>query len=83
MQTIMEIGDAVYQGGSQHILHKYAKSDYSFQYSHMTLRGGDYQAMDTTGGILYAVVPLQRMGLQRTRTPGRTRPTTRGWSRSA
>jgi hypothetical protein len=54
MQTIMEIGDAVYQGGSQHILHKYAKSDYSFQYSHETLRGGDYQAMDTTGGILYA-----------------------------
>ena len=54
MQTIMEIGDAVYQGGSQHILHKYAKSDYSFQYSHMTLRGGDYQAMATTGGILYA-----------------------------
>jgi hypothetical protein len=54
MQSIMEIGDAVYQGGSQHILHKYAKSDYAFQYSHMTLRGGDYQAMDTTGGILYA-----------------------------
>ena len=54
MQTIMEIGDAVYQGGSQHILHKYAKSDYAFQRSHMTLRGGDFQTMAATGGILYA-----------------------------
>ena len=54
MQTIMEIGDSVYQGGSQHILHKYAKSDYAFQRGHMTLRGGDYQSMATTGGILYA-----------------------------
>jgi trimeric autotransporter adhesin len=53
-QTIMELGDSVYQGGAQHMLHKYAKSDYAFQYSHLTLRGGDYQAMAATNGILYA-----------------------------
>ena len=53
-QTIMEVGDSVYQGGSQHFLHKYAKSDYSFQRSHLTLRGGDFQSMSYTNGIVYA-----------------------------
>jgi hypothetical protein len=53
-QVILEVGDSVYQGGSQHFLHKYAKSDYSLQYSHLTLRGGDFQSAAYTGGILYA-----------------------------
>ena len=65
MQTIIEVGNDVYQGGSQHILHKYAKSDYAFEHSHMTLRGGDYQAMDDDRRHPLRRVPLQRLGLQR------------------
>jgi trimeric autotransporter adhesin len=53
-QAIMEIGDSVYQGGSQHFVHKYAKSDFSFQRGHLTLRGGDFQSLAATNGILYA-----------------------------
>ena len=53
-QVITEIGNSVYQGGSQHMLHKYNKSDYAFQYSHITLRGGDFQAATHSSDILYA-----------------------------
>ncbi|MGZ6997003.1 MAG: OmpL47-type beta-barrel domain-containing protein [Acidimicrobiia bacterium] len=53
--TIMEVGDHVYQGGSQHYLHSYARSDYSLERSHLTqATGGDFQAMALKDGILYA-----------------------------
>ncbi len=52
--TILEVGDKVYQGGSQHILHQYNRSDYAFERSHMTKFGGDFQAMAYKDGILYA-----------------------------
>ena len=81
-QTIMEVGDSVYQGGSQHFLHKYAKSDYSFQRSHLTLRGGDFQSMSYTNGILYASNHSQQLELHRTRTRGRHRRATAGSTRS-
>ena len=52
--TILEVGDKVYQGGSQHILHQYARDDYAFERSHMAKDGGDFQAMAVKDGILYA-----------------------------
>ncbi len=52
--TILEVGDKVYQGGSQHILHQYNRADYAFERSHMAKFGGDFQAMAYKDGILYA-----------------------------
>ncbi len=53
--TIMEYGDHVYQGGSQHYLHSYSKSDYTLERARITQNaGGDYQAMAVKDGILYA-----------------------------
>ncbi len=57
--TILEVGDKVYQGGSQHILHQYARDDYAFERSHMAKNGGDYQAMAVKDGILYAACHCQ------------------------
>lgn len=52
--TILEVGNKVYQGGSQHMLHQYNRADYAFERAHMTKEGGDYQAMAYHDGILYA-----------------------------
>lgn len=52
--TILEVGNKVYQGGSQHVLQQYNRSDYAFERSQMTKEGGDYQAMVSLDGILYA-----------------------------
>ena len=51
--TILEVGTKVYQGGSQHILHQYNKSDYGFERSHITKPGGDFQTLAYKDGILY------------------------------
>lgn len=53
-QTILEYGDTVFQGGSEHMVHKYTRDDYTFEGSHISRRGGDYQAMVVLDGILYA-----------------------------
>jgi chitodextrinase len=52
--VIIEDGDSVFQGGAQHFIHKYNRSDYSFVKSHLTKSGGDYQSGVVLNGILYA-----------------------------
>lgn len=54
LNTVLEVGDKVYVGGSQHVLHQYARSDMTFERSHLTKTGGDYQALAADDGILYA-----------------------------
>ncbi len=52
--TILEVGDHVYQGGSQHYFQSYAKSNYAFERQHTTQNaGGDFQSMAYKDGILY------------------------------
>jgi hypothetical protein len=51
--TILEVGDKVYQGGSQHFIHQYNRADYNFEFTHMTKNGGDYQAIAYRDGIIY------------------------------
>ncbi len=52
--AILEVGDHVYQGGSQHYLHSYARSNYAFEKGYITQNnGGDYQALAYKDGILY------------------------------
>lgn len=53
-QTIREIGDIVIQGGAQHMLHQYDRSDYTFRRGHMTIIGGDFQAIAVVGDTVYA-----------------------------
>ncbi len=50
----------MYQGGSQHYLQSYARSDYSFERGFITQNtGGDYQALAYKDGILYGGLPLR------------------------
>ena len=52
--TILEVGDHVYQGGSQHYLHSYARSNYAFEKGYITQNnGGDFQSLAYKDGILY------------------------------
>ena len=52
--AILEVGNHVYQGGSQHYLQSYARGDYSFERGFITQNtGGDYQALAVRDGILY------------------------------
>ena len=52
--AILEVGNHVYQGGSQHYLQSYARGDYSFERGFITQNtGGDYQALATRDGIVY------------------------------
>lgn len=53
-QTIMEIGDSVWVGGSEHILGKYDRDDFTFERSFTTSQGGDFQALGVVNGVVYA-----------------------------
>ena len=53
-QTILEVGDTVWQGGSEHILSQYARSDYARQSSNIARAGGDFQALTAANGVVYA-----------------------------
>jgi chitodextrinase len=53
-QTILEVGDTVWQGGSEHILSQYARSDYARQSSNIARAGGDFQALAAANGVVYA-----------------------------
>lgn len=53
-QTILEVGDAVWQGGSEHILSQYARSSYERQSSNIARAGGDFQALAAANGVVYA-----------------------------
>ena len=53
-QAVKENGDAVWLGGSQHILTKYARSDFARMRSHITRAGGDFQTIGIYDGVVYA-----------------------------
>jgi hypothetical protein len=53
-QAILEVGDRVIQGGAEHNLHMYQRADYHFVRSHITKRGGDFQAIAVVDGVVYA-----------------------------
>jgi len=53
--TVLENGNHVYLGGSQHYLHSYSRSDYTLERARITQNaGGDFQAMAMKDGVLYA-----------------------------
>lgn len=58
-QAIDEYGEDVWQGGSEHILSEYARSDYSRLHSYIARDGlngggGDFQAITEIDGVIYA-----------------------------
>jgi chitodextrinase len=53
-QIVKEYDDAVWVGGSQHILSKYNKADNARLTSSITRQGGDFQAMEIIDGVVYA-----------------------------
>lgn len=53
-QTVKEIGDTVWVGGSEHILSRYSKSDFTRLDSNITKSGGDFQEMAVVDGVVYA-----------------------------
>ncbi|GLY28696.1 fibrinogen-like YCDxxxxGGGW domain-containing protein [Kineosporia sp. NBRC 101731] len=52
-QTILEVGQDVWQGGSQHILSKYGRDAYNFISGNITRNGGDFQALAEKDGVIY------------------------------
>jgi chitodextrinase len=53
-QVVKEYDNAVWVGGSQHILSKYNKADNARLASSITRQGGDFQAMEIIDGVVYA-----------------------------
>ncbi len=81
--TILEVGNHVYQGGSQHYLHSYARSDYTFERGFITQNaGGDYQSLAYKDGILYGSCHCVTDYQFRTRPTSRRRGTIAGSTRS-
>jgi hypothetical protein len=52
--AVMEVGDSVVLGGSQHNLQQYRRSDRALLRSHITLPGGDSQALAVVHGQVFA-----------------------------
>lgn len=53
-QAILEVGDSVWQGGSEHNTQAYSKADYSLQRSFVAQNaGGDTQALAVIDGTVY------------------------------
>ena len=53
-QAVLEVGDRVVQGGAEHNLHLYDRDSYQLLRSHITKRGGDFQAIAVVDGVVYA-----------------------------
>jgi hypothetical protein len=53
-QTIVETGDRVWLGGSEHSLFTYSRSDFSLLSTNITKQGGDFQASLVVDGVVYA-----------------------------
>lgn len=53
-QTIREVGNSVWQGGSEHSLQRYSRDTYAAQNFNITRAGGDFQAMTVVDGVVYA-----------------------------
>jgi len=52
-QTILEVGNDVWQGGSEHILSKYDRNSYNRIRSNITRSGGDFQVLAVKDGVIY------------------------------
>jgi hypothetical protein len=52
-QAILELGDRIIMGGSEHDIQIYDRETMAFVRGHITLRGGDLQALTTVGGLVY------------------------------
>ena len=52
--AVLEVGDTVVLGGSQHDLQQYRRSDRTLLHSHVTLPGGDTQALALVHGQVFA-----------------------------
>jgi hypothetical protein len=52
-QTVLEVGDDVWQGGSQHILSRYGRDAYNIKSGNITRNGGDFQALGYADGVVY------------------------------
>lgn len=52
--AVAEVGDSVVVGGAQHNLHQYRRADRALLRSHITLVGGDSQALAVVRGQVFA-----------------------------
>lgn len=52
-QAVLEVGDRVYQGGSEHDAQMYDRDTYRLQFSHTFNQGGDIQAIAQVDGRIY------------------------------
>lgn len=53
-QTVKRVGGLVWLGGSQHSFFGYTASKLALTFGHITLQGGDMQATDNRGNIVYS-----------------------------
>ncbi|OZM70334.1 hypothetical protein CFN78_25775 [Amycolatopsis antarctica] len=53
-QAIVEAGDRVWVGGSQHSMFSYAKDDFTSLSGNITKAGGDIQSAEVYDGVVYA-----------------------------
>ena len=70
LNTVLEVGDKVYVGGSQHILDQYDRATFAFERTHETKQGGDFQALahDTELDLLYGACHCNNWIYQDTKT---------------
>lgn len=52
-QAVLEVGDRVWLGGSEHSLFSYSRNDLTLQSSSVGNAGGDFQAIATDGNAVY------------------------------
>ncbi|WP_165912785.1 fibrinogen-like YCDxxxxGGGW domain-containing protein [Tamaricihabitans halophyticus] len=52
-QAIVEVGDRVFVGGSQHSLFSYNRSDFAIKSGSITTAGGDFQSAEAYDGTVY------------------------------
>jgi hypothetical protein len=53
-QAVLEVGDRVWLGGSEHSLFSYNKNTFERLSGNITKQGGDFQAIGTAAGMVYA-----------------------------
>jgi trimeric autotransporter adhesin len=53
-QMIMEVGDRVWSGGSEHNLFSFDRNSFERLSGNITKQGGDFQAVATANGVVYA-----------------------------
>ena len=53
-QAVKEVGNRVWLGGSEHMLFSYARDTMAELSTNITIQGGDFQAISTNNGYIYA-----------------------------